>query len=133
MKHLQLGVISITDEIIEELLLIRKGIEELSFLILYRDRDKILESAIAVFGTSNRRADVYLSLDGKKTATEIAKELDMKRPNVSIEIGILYNSGLIEQVENKKGSPYRRRVCFELIGLSSVIQTHFTASRSPEA
>jgi hypothetical protein len=59
-------VVSITDEIIEELLLIRKGIEELSFLILYRDRDKIIESAIAVFGTSSHRADVYLSLDGKK-------------------------------------------------------------------
>jgi DNA-binding MarR family transcriptional regulator len=69
----------------------------------------------------------------KKTATEIAKVLDMKRPNVSIEIGILYNSGLIEQVENKKSSPYRRRVCFELIGLSSAIQTHFAASKSPEA
>ncbi len=124
------GVNHVSEKKIEELLSVCKRIEELLFLSLYQDRNKIIESTLGVFGTSSRRVDVYLALDGKKTATEIASELDMKRPNVSIEIGILFNSGLIEQVEDKQGSPYRRRMCFELIGIPSIIKTQFTTPKS---
>ena len=119
-----------SEDKIEELLSICKRIEELLFLSLYQDRDKIIESAVGFFGTSTRRADVYLALDGKKTATEIAAELDMKRPNVSIEIGILFDSGLIERVEDKKKSPYRRRMFYELIGIPTIIKTQFTTPKS---
>ena len=118
-------MISVSNDKIEELILIGKRIEELVFLTVFKDREKIIETAISIFGTSSRRAEIYLTLDGKKSATEIASELTMKRPNVSIEIGILYNSGLIEQVEDKKGSPYRRRICFEIIGLSQLVKNHF--------
>ncbi|MGY5863287.1 MAG: hypothetical protein RTV41_01670 [Candidatus Thorarchaeota archaeon] len=122
-----------TEEMIESLLLVCKRIEELLYLGLYQEREKIIETALGAFGTSKRRVDVYFALDGMKTATEIALELNMKRPNVSIEIGILFDSGLIEQVEDKQGSPYRRRMCFELIGLSSAVRTKFAASKQYES
>ncbi|MDF1539915.1 MAG: winged helix-turn-helix domain-containing protein [Candidatus Thorarchaeota archaeon] len=114
-----------TEEMIGELKQTCHRIEEILYLLMYKERESILNTAVEVFGTSSRRVEIYLMLDGKISATEIAAKLDMKRPNVSIEIGILYNSGLIEQVEAKQGSPYQRRLAFELIGLPAIIKERF--------
>jgi len=101
-----------------------KHVEDLLFLLVFLERENILRAAMDVFKKSAKRAEVYLALDGQKSATDLASELNMKRPNVSAEIGVLLTHGLIEPAERIAGGyVYRRRACFELVRLADAIRS----------
>jgi hypothetical protein len=68
-------------------------------------------------------ARVYLQVDGKKTITEIGKRLNMKQPNVSREIAILFNEmGLVEPIDGENGTIYRKTKIDRMIGLSRALE-----------
>lgn len=110
--------------ILDMILLHVCSIEDILALLLLEKHETLVSQGIASFGTSKKRAEVYLILDGKLSATEIGRKLRMKRPNVSIEIKNLLDCGLIE-LSNGAGSPYRRRKCYELIGLPEKVASEF--------
>jgi Mn-dependent DtxR family transcriptional regulator len=52
-----------------------------------------------IFRKGKRRAQVYLSADGSRGVEEIAKHLGMKAPNVSVELKLLHEEGMLEIVD----------------------------------
>lgn len=54
------------------------------------------KSIDAIFGRSKRRAQVYLAADGTRSVGEIAAHLRMRQPNVTIELNVLKEEGLLE-------------------------------------
>ena len=98
-----------------------KRIEDLLFLIVQSQKDSILEPIVKIFGHCKKRVEVYIQLDGRRTASKIGKILGMKKQNVSAEIKVLLNTGLIE-LSGGAGSPYKRKRVFEMLGLLGVLR-----------
>ncbi len=84
---------------------------------------QLKEKLIEAFGSSIRKVQVYLCLDGDKNVNDIATLLDMKRPNVSIELAWLKKRGLIDVAElSNVGTIYRKTVFDSIIRLSEALQ-----------
>ena len=113
-----------TESALETVLDCVMNIEAILTLLLFEKEETLLKQALSAFGTSKKRAEVYLVLDGSLSATEIGNRMEMRRPNVSVEIRKLLDAGLIE-LTGGIGSPYRRRRCFELIGLPTRVAGKF--------
>lgn len=67
-------------------------------LLLKANKEAIMKEIALFFGSSKRRAQVYFTVDGKRTVKLIAKTLGMQSPNVSIELTKCFEEGLIERV-----------------------------------
>lgn len=76
-------------------------------------------------------ARVYLEIDGEKSVTDIGKHLNMKQPNVSREIAILYNEmGLIEPKTIGNNKVYRKTKIDKIIGLSKALEKKLTKAKN---
>lgn len=96
---------------------------------LFLDREKFLQYALKVIGKSKKRAEVYLATNGSSTAIEIAKQLDMKRPNVSIEHKILAAAALIKpHKKTGTGYFYEKSPLFESLGLGQIVKKKYILS-----
>ena len=75
------------------------SIGETNAFALRADAKKHQETVGQIFRRGKRRAQVYLAADGTRGVVEIAKHLGMKAPNVSPELHILKEEGLLELVD----------------------------------
>lgn len=72
------------------------SLEQTTAFALRADADRHFASAKEIFGKSKRRAQVYLAVDGSRGVLEIAGHLKMKQPNVSSDLKVLSDEGLLE-------------------------------------
>jgi DNA-binding transcriptional ArsR family regulator len=75
------------------------SIDETNAFALRAEADKHQETVKNIFGNSKRRAQIYLAADGTRGVVEIAEHLGMKTPNVSPELRILKEEGLLELID----------------------------------
>src|SRR5713101_7025550 len=75
------------------------SIDETNAFALRAEADKHKETVKKIFRRGKRRAQVYLAADGSRGVVEIAKHLGMKTPNVSPQLRILKDEGLLELVD----------------------------------
>ena len=79
------------------------SLEQTTAFALRADAEKHSASVWEIFKKSKRRAQVYLAADGVMSVLEIAKHLGMKPPNVSPELKLLAEEGLIKIVDTSGG------------------------------
>ncbi|MGA2635755.1 MAG: ArsR family transcriptional regulator [Terracidiphilus sp.] len=72
------------------------SIDQTQAFALRADDAKHSNTVKEIFKTGTRRAQVYLAADGTRGVDEIAKHLKMKRPNVSRELKVLFEEGMLE-------------------------------------
>jgi DNA-binding transcriptional ArsR family regulator len=78
------------------------------------------------FGTSVRRVQVYLALDGKRNVQEIGRHLEMKQPNVSRDLAWLRRKRLIDVLEaGNGGNKYKKKFFDAIVGLSDALMLKF--------
>jgi DNA-binding transcriptional ArsR family regulator len=75
------------------------SIDETNAFALRAEAKKHQETVSEIFGKSKRRAQIYLAADGTRGVVEIAQHLGMKQPNVSPDLRILKEEGLLEIVD----------------------------------
>ncbi len=75
------------------------SIDETNAFALRAEADKHKETVKKIFRHGSRRAQVYLAADGIRGVAEIAQHLGMKTPNVSPQLRILKEEGLLELVD----------------------------------
>lgn len=75
------------------------SIDETNAFALRAEAEKHQETVRKIFGKSKRRAQIYLAADGTRGVVEIAQHLGMKQPNVSPDLRILKEEGLLEIVD----------------------------------
>ncbi len=95
-------------------------------MLIRANKKEILAEILGFFGNSKRRAQVYLAVDGERGVAAIATLLAMKGPNVSAELTLLKEFGLIE-VKSASGSAvvYKKRKIDRILGLSRELQRIF--------
>ncbi len=81
-----------------------ESLEQTTAFALRADSTKHLAEVKKIFGRSTRRARVYLAANGARNVQEIAAHLNVKRPNVSVELRELIDGGLLEVVDTKGNS-----------------------------
>ena len=82
------------------------SLDQTTAFSLRAEAEKHYKSVREIFGTSERRVQVYLAANGNRSVDEIAKLLSMKPPNVSRELSLLNDEGLIEIIEIAGGHTY---------------------------
>ncbi len=75
------------------------SIDETNAFALRAEADKHKETVKKIFRHGKRRAQVYLAADGSRGVDEVAKHLGMKHQNVSPQLRILKEEGLLELVD----------------------------------
>jgi DNA-binding transcriptional ArsR family regulator len=75
------------------------SIDETNAFALRADASRHMETIKNIFRRGKRRAQVYLAADGTRGVVEIARHLGMKQPNVSPDLKILKEEGLLELVD----------------------------------
>lgn len=80
------------------------SLEQTTAFSLRADSARHLAEVKKIFGRSRERVRVYLAANGTRNVQEIAKHLEMQRPNVSVELQKLADEGLIEVVDTKGNS-----------------------------
>lgn len=71
------------------------SLDETSAFAMRASREAHLAELDKIFGRSRRRAQIYLAANGRRTVGEIAGHLRMKGPNVSADLSILEQEGLL--------------------------------------
>ena len=82
------------------------SIDETNAFALRAEADKHKETVKKIFRHGKRRAQVYLAADGVRGVVEIGRHVGMKTPNVSPQLRILKEEGLLELVD----APGRRDI-----------------------
>lgn len=75
------------------------SLDETNAFALRAEAEKHHKTVQSIFKKGKRRAQVYLAADGTRSVEEIARHLGMKTPNVSPQIRVLKEEGLLELVE----------------------------------
>jgi DNA-binding transcriptional ArsR family regulator len=75
------------------------SIDETNAFALRADERKHMETVKRIFKRGMRRAQIYLAADGTRGVVEIAEHLGMKQPNVSPDVKILKEEGVLELVD----------------------------------
>lgn len=83
---------------------------------------EIRNDMISFFKKQIAAAKVFLNTDGEKTVSAIAKQLEMKQPNVSREVAKLRDMGLVEPKSVSSTTIYRKTKIDKIIGLSKTLQ-----------
>lgn len=76
------------------------SLEQTTAFALRAEADKHRATAKGIFKNSVRRAQVYLAADGLRGVQEIASHLKMHRQNITPELNLLQDEGLLEVVGN---------------------------------
>jgi predicted transcriptional regulator len=75
------------------------SIDETNAFALRAEAAKHQDTIKKIFKNGKRRAQVYLAADGTRGVVEIARHLGMKTPNVSPQLRVLKEEGLLELVD----------------------------------
>ncbi|HTD25214.1 MAG TPA: ArsR family transcriptional regulator [Terriglobales bacterium] len=76
-----------------------ESIDETNAFALRAEAGKHAETVKKIFRHGKRRAQIYLAANGNRGVIQIAQHLGMKQPNVSRELRILKEEGLLEIVD----------------------------------
>jgi DNA-binding transcriptional ArsR family regulator len=79
------------------------SLEQTTAFALRAEKEKHSASVKEIFKTGKRRVQIYLAVDGIRSVKEIAAHLKMKQPNVSRELKILAEEGLLKIVDTSGG------------------------------
>jgi hypothetical protein len=79
------------------------SLEQTTAFALRADAAKHQGTAKAIFKKSARRAQVYLAANGLRGVQEIADHLRMQRQNITPELNVLQEEGLLEIVGSSGG------------------------------
>lgn len=79
------------------------SLDQTNAFALRAESEKHFQSAKEIFGSSTRRAQIYLAANGARSVQDIADFLRMKRPNVSPELQYLREEGLLEIIDTIGG------------------------------
>ena len=79
------------------------SLEQTTAFALRAEKDKHSASVKEIFKKGKRRAQIYLAVDGIRSVKQIAAYLKMKRPNVSRELKVLAEEGLLKIVDMSGG------------------------------
>src|SRR5437867_1699066 len=95
-------------------------------MLIRANKKQILTEILGFFGNSKRRAQVYLAVDGERSVAAIAGLLTMKGPNVSSELTLLKDFGLIE-VKSVSGPAivYKKRKIDRILGVGRELEQIF--------
>jgi predicted transcriptional regulator len=105
-----------------------EGIDKSIDLLVRASRKQIIADILEFFGKSKDRVNVFLAIDGNKTVDQVAKELNMKGPNVSRRITELRDEGLVNIKKiTKNGYVYEKTEKVRVLGIEKVI-----AKKAPE-
>ncbi len=77
------------------------SIEQTNAFALRAEASKHFAEVKKIFGTSVRRAQVYLATNGERSVSEIAAHLGMQRQNVGPDLKYLAREGLLELVDSR--------------------------------
>ena len=104
----------------------QESIDRSLILLLKANKKEILDELLSIFGNSKRRAEVYLTIDGNLSVSEIAEKLEMKVPNVSRHITPLKDEALIEIKNIKDGEYiYKKTELEKIFKLSRILTNKF--------
>jgi hypothetical protein len=98
--------------------------DSLAWLVHAEDglRDRMLKK----FGSSRRRVQVYLALDGKRNVNAVASALSMKTQNVTAELRWLKGERLIDIADVSGASVvYKKKIFDSIVGLSAALMQEF--------
>lgn len=76
-----------------------ESIDDTNAFALRADAGKHTDTLRKIFRHGKRRAQVYLAANGTRGVVEIAKHLRMKTPNVSPQLRILKEDGLLQLMD----------------------------------
>jgi DNA-binding transcriptional ArsR family regulator len=94
--------------------------------IVSANAPQLKDELIQAIGTSVRRVQVYLALDGKRNVRDLTKHLGMKQPNVSRDIAWLKGKRLIDVIEaGNGGTKYDKKFFDAIVGLSGALMKKF--------
>jgi DNA-binding transcriptional ArsR family regulator len=106
------------------------SLDQTTAFALRADAPRHFESVNVIFGKSKRRVQVYLAANGERSVQNIAGLLDMKQPNVSKELKILQQEGLLEVSENEGGETYWcKKPIDRTIRISSLLQKAYDLNK----
>ncbi len=105
------------------------SLEQTTAFALRADADRHFASVKEIFGKSKRRAQVYLAVDGVRSVQEIAAHLKMKQPNVSSDLKVLSDEGLLEISGSHEGKTiYVKKPVDRTLRISKFLQDEFALS-----
>lgn len=94
--------------------------------IVSANSPQLTDDLISAFGSSTRRVQVYLALDGKRNVQDLAHHLGMKQPNVSSILAWLKRKRLIDVLEaGNGGNIYKKKFFDAIVGLSEALMKRF--------
>lgn len=76
------------------------SIDETNAFALRADEDRHFETVKKIFKRGLRRTQVYLAANGNRSVEEIGVHLGMQTPNVSHELKLLKEEGLLQLAES---------------------------------
>src|SRR5438309_11533565 len=95
-------------------------------LLIRANKKSILGEILSFFGDARRRAEVYLAIDEQRTVSGIADLLHMKGSNVSRELSLLKDFGLIAIAKLTESSiVYTKRRIDRILSLSKELRQKF--------
>lgn len=82
------------------------SLEETTAFALRADAERHFNSVQEIFKKSIRRAQVYLAANGERSVEDITALLEMRQPNVSKQLAILRDEGLLQVFEREGNKTY---------------------------
>lgn len=106
------------------------SLEQTTAFALRAEAERHFESVRVIFRKSKRRVQVYLAANGERSVQNIAELLDMKQPNVSRELTVLQQEGLLEVSENEGGETYWcKKPIDRTIRISSLLRKEYNLTK----
>lgn len=106
------------------------SIEQTTAFTLRAQADIHDASIRSIFNGSLRRVQVYLAANGERSVKQISDHLGIKPPNVSRELSILQQEGLLEISELEGGKTYWcKKPLDRTIRISALLQKEFNVNK----
>ncbi|HZH33011.1 MAG TPA: hypothetical protein VEY11_19745 [Pyrinomonadaceae bacterium] len=107
------------------------SLDQTTAFALRGDEEKHLKTIDKIFGTSKRRVQVYLAVNGHRGVQELAEHLSMKRQNVGTDLQRLDVEGLIEIRSTQGGKAiYAKKAVDRSLRISKILQARFNLNPS---
>jgi len=95
-------------------------------VLLRASKKELLRQVLEMFGRSERRAAVYMKVDGTRNVSEIAGELGIRDKNVYKELKQLQQWSLVAvKGEKNRQLVFRQTKLEHILGLSKILKKRF--------
>jgi hypothetical protein len=107
------------------------SIEQTNAFALRADKEKHENSLREIFKNGKRRAQVYLAVNGTRSVQQIADHLEMKQPNVSLQLKVLAVEGILEIANSIGGKDYwSKKPLDHTIRITRFLRNEFSLART---